>query len=116
MITPKAMSPAYTRGTTCFVQTIWGNQVKIPRISQGCQNNQGRTSQKIRSYFSTNIGHYIGPMITRGISPIVDISQSPREANLSKVPANWGKSMQVQSDILINTQRYVPIQIHEWQL
>src|SRR3954464_3123132 len=43
-------------------------------------------------------------MITGGISPIVNISQSPREANLSKVPTNWSKSMQVQFNILINTQ------------
>src|SRR4051812_15811864 len=104
MITPEAMSPAYTRGTTCFAQTIWGNQVKIPRISQRCQKQSGACIQVNLNLFPTNMGHCLEPTITRGISPIVYISQSSREADLSKVPTNWGKSMQVQFDILTNTQ------------
>src|SRR3954468_14829761 len=130
------MSPTYTRGMTRFSRSIWGNPVKIPRISQ-MPNSQRHTSQvgfklfpdqsgAIKSrfreslkdakkqsgaciqvnlnLFPINMGHCLEPMITRGISPIVYISQSPREANLSKVPTNWGKSMQVQFDILTNTQ------------
>src|SRR4051812_39371429 len=56
----EAMSLTYTRGMTCFVQSIWGNQAKIPRISQGCQNNQG---------------HHPKFMITRGMSPMVKSSR-----------------------------------------
>src|SRR3954471_1852322 len=40
----EAMSPTYTRGMTRFAQSIWGNQVKIPRISQ-MPGNQRHTSQ-----------------------------------------------------------------------
>src|SRR3954462_6909125 len=124
MITPEAMSPAYTRGTTCFAQTIWGNQVEVPRnsqilmstinlgqssqdsenLSKDAKKQSGACTQVNLNLFPTNMGHCLEPMITRGISPIVYILQSPREANLSKVPTNWGKSMQVQFDILTNTQ------------
>src|SRR3954470_21958495 len=43
----EAMSLTYTRGMTCFVQSIWGNQVKILRTSHGCSNNQGHASKHI---------------------------------------------------------------------
>src|SRR4051812_43079044 len=59
------------RGMTCFAQSIWGNQAKIPRISQKCQTIRGiypsgseTASRSIRGII----------LSTRGISPIVHIS------------------------------------------
>src|SRR3954471_18678649 len=100
------MSLTYTRGMTRFAQSIWGNPVKILRISQmpysqrhtsqvgfkifpdqsgeiksrfreslkGSQRKSGACIQENINLFPINIGHFLGPMITRDMTPIVHIS------------------------------------------
>src|SRR4051812_33283916 len=70
------MSPTYTRGTTCFVQSIWGNQVKIPRISQ-MPNNQRHTSQVGFKLFTSQSGA-IRPRVRESLRSINNQGHAPK--------------------------------------
>src|SRR3954465_1770927 len=49
------MSPMYTRGMARFAQSIWGNQVKIQRISQRYQKQSGSCIQVNLNLFPINM-------------------------------------------------------------
>src|SRR3954470_21434108 len=46
----EAMSPTYTRGMTRFAQSIWGNQVKIRRISQMPKSQRHASQAEVKLF------------------------------------------------------------------